>query len=52
MLTEQLAHAIVTSFLPRCEYLFDLHSGGNLACVDYIYLHEPGGELGRVSAPS
>jgi predicted deacylase len=47
MLTEQLAHAIITGFLPRCEYLFDLHSGGNLPCVDYVYLHTPGQELGR-----
>jgi hypothetical protein len=38
MLTEQLAHAIVTKFLPRCQYLIDMHSGGNLATVDYLYL--------------
>jgi predicted deacylase len=40
MLTEQLASAITTSFLPRCQYLIDLHSGGNLATVDYLYLYE------------
>jgi predicted deacylase len=39
-LTEQLAHVISTSFLPRCEYVIDLHSGGNLATVDYLYLYE------------
>ena len=38
MLTDQLANAIVTKFLPRCEYLIDMHSGGNLATVDYLYL--------------
>jgi hypothetical protein len=39
-LTEQLAHVICTAFLPRCQYLIDLHSGGNLATVDYLYLYE------------
>jgi predicted deacylase len=39
MLTEQLAHAIVTRFLPRCSHLIDMHSGGNLATVDYLYIY-------------
>jgi uncharacterized protein len=39
-LTEQLAHVISNAFLPRCHYLIDLHSGGNLATVDYLYLYE------------
>jgi hypothetical protein len=43
MLTEQLAHAIVEQVVPRCDYLVDLHSGGNLATVDYVYLHDDGG---------
>jgi predicted deacylase len=40
LLTEQLAHAISAEFLPRCQYLIDLHSGGSLATVDYMYLYE------------
>ena len=36
-LTEQLAHAIAEQVVPRCHYLVDLHSGGNLATVDYVY---------------
>ena len=42
MLTEQLAHAICEHWLPRLDYLIDLHSGGNLATVDYVYLHDDG----------
>jgi predicted deacylase len=47
-MTEQLAHAIVTHFLNRCDYLIDLHSGGNLAVVDYSYMQEPDEGLSRV----
>lgn len=47
MLTDQLAHAIVTRFLPRCEYLVDLHSGGTLATVDYVYIHDDDEALSR-----
>lgn len=43
MLTEQLAHAICEHWLPRFDYLIDMHSGGNLATVDYVYLHDDGG---------
>jgi uncharacterized protein len=42
MLTEQLAHAICEHWLPRFDYLIDMHSGGNLATVDYVYLHDEG----------
>jgi uncharacterized protein len=42
MLTEQLAHAICEHWLPRLDYLIDMHSGGNLATVDYVYLHDDG----------
>jgi len=42
-LTEQLAHAICEHFLPRFEALIDFHSGGNLATVDYVYLHDDSG---------
>lgn len=43
MLSEQLAHAIVETILPNCDYLIDFHSGGNLATVDYVYLHDDDG---------
>ncbi|MEX1358166.1 MAG: succinylglutamate desuccinylase/aspartoacylase family protein [Gaiellaceae bacterium] len=46
MLSEQVAHAICERFLPMCDYLIDFHSGGNLATVDYAYLHDDQG-LGR-----
>ncbi|HEX6547792.1 MAG TPA: succinylglutamate desuccinylase/aspartoacylase family protein [Candidatus Dormibacteraeota bacterium] len=47
MLTEQLAHTICTEFLPRCQYLVDLHAGGNLATVDYVYIHDDDEDLSR-----
>jgi uncharacterized protein len=36
--TEQIANAIVTKFLPQVQYLMDWHSGGVLPTVDYVYL--------------
>lgn len=46
-LTEQLAHVITTGFLPQCQYLIDLHSGGNQPTVDYSYIHDQGADLSR-----
>jgi uncharacterized protein len=43
MVSEQLAHAIVEQIVPNCDYLIDFHSGGNLATVDYVYLHDDRG---------
>jgi predicted deacylase len=36
--TEQMAHAIVTEFIPKIEYLLDWHagSGGTFPTVDYV----------------
>ena len=42
VLTEQLAHVIVNALLPGCDALVDFHSGGNLATVDYVYMHDEG----------
>jgi uncharacterized protein len=42
-LTEQLAHAIADRVVPRLGYLVDLHSGGNLATVDYAYRFDDSG---------
>lgn len=36
-LSEQLAHVICAELLGRCDRLVDVHSGGNLATVDYVY---------------
>jgi uncharacterized protein len=36
-LSEQLAHVICTELLAGCNRLVDVHSGGNLATVDYVY---------------
>src|SRR4051794_11472753 len=47
MLTDQLAHAIVQQIVPNSDYLIDFHSGGNLATVDYVYLHD---DLGLAEA--
>ncbi len=38
LLSDQLAHAIATQFIPRCSHLIDFHSGGNLSTVDYVYV--------------
>lgn len=38
MFTEQLAHVIVSEFVPRLDYLVDFHSGGTFPTVDYSYL--------------
>lgn len=37
-LTEQLAHVIVTHFLPGLNALIDLHAGGIFPTVDYVYI--------------
>jgi predicted deacylase len=42
VLTEQLARVIVDRLLPECDVLIDFHSGGNLATVDYVYMHDDG----------
>lgn len=42
VLTEQLAHVIVDQLVPGCDALVDFHSGGNLATVDYVYMHDEG----------
>jgi predicted deacylase len=36
--SEQLAHTIVQEFLSRVEVLIDLHAGGALPTVDYVYI--------------
>ena len=36
--TEQIAHAIVTEYVPQLDYLVDMHSGGTFPTVDYVYL--------------
>ncbi len=38
MFTEQLAHALVTQFVPQIDYLVDFHGGGLFPTVDYVYL--------------
>jgi predicted deacylase len=45
MLSEQLAHVVCDRFLPRLDYLVDLHSGGTYPTVDYVYIHDEGAEL-------
>jgi uncharacterized protein len=42
VLTEQLARVIVDELVPACDALIDFHSGGNLATVDYVYMHDEG----------
>lgn len=48
MFTDQLAHVICDRFIRRCTHFVDLHSGGNLATVDYSYLFENGADLSKV----
>jgi predicted deacylase len=47
LLTDQLADAICQRFVPRCDALIDLHSGGDFATVDYSYIHDTGADLAR-----
>ena len=44
-LTEQLAARLTAILDDGCTHFIDYHSGGNLACVDYSYLHEAGAEM-------
>lgn len=37
-ITEQIAHMIVTKFLPQVQYIIDFHSGGIYPTVDYVYV--------------
>lgn len=46
-LTEQLAAALAGILDDGCTHFIDYHSGGNLACVDYSYVHEAGAEMSR-----
>ena len=46
-LTEQLAAALAGILDDGCTHFIDYHSGGNLACVDYSYMHEAGAEMSR-----
>ena len=41
-LSEQIAYLISSDFIPGCDYLIDLHSGGNFATVDYLYVGDDG----------
>ncbi len=36
-LSEQIAYAICANLLGGCDRMIDVHSGGNLATVDYVY---------------
>ncbi|MHB8620021.1 MAG: succinylglutamate desuccinylase/aspartoacylase family protein [Chloroflexota bacterium] len=47
MFTEQFASIICRQFLPRSDYFVDLHSGGMLATVDYVYIHDDSADLSR-----
>jgi predicted deacylase len=38
VLTEQMAHHMVESFLKKIEYYVDLHAGGAYPTVDYVYI--------------
>jgi len=46
-ITQQFAHVLLEIFLGKVDYLIDFHSGGNLACVDYAYIHDDGAELSK-----
>ena len=46
-ITEQLAARLAAILDDGCTHFIDYHSGGNLACVDYSYVHEAGAEMSR-----
>ncbi|HWL96733.1 MAG TPA: succinylglutamate desuccinylase/aspartoacylase family protein [Nocardioidaceae bacterium] len=45
--TEQIAHTLCELFIGQVDYLIDFHSGGNLACVDYAYIHDDDAALSK-----
>jgi uncharacterized protein len=46
-LTEQLAARLAGILDDGCTHFIDYHSGGNLACVNYSYIHDAGAEMSR-----
>ena len=46
-LTEQLAAVLAGILDDGCTHFIDYHSGGNMACVDYSYVHAAGAEMSR-----
>lgn len=48
LFTEQIAHTIVTRFVPQLDYLIDMHSGGTFPTVDYVYLSRVDPKISRV----
>lgn len=46
-LTEQLGAELARILDDGCTHFIDYHSGGNLACVDYSYVHAAGAEMSR-----
>lgn len=46
-ITQQIAHTLCEILVGQVDYLIDYHSGGNLACVDYAYIHDDSAELSK-----
>jgi uncharacterized protein len=51
-ITEQIAHILVTKFLPQVQYVIDFHSGGIYPTVDYVYLSKLQPEMSKAFGSS
>src|SRR4030065_407837 len=46
--SEQIAHAIVTEYIPQADYFLDFHSGGAVPTVEYLAVYPKGEELAKM----
>ncbi len=47
-MSEQIAHAIVTEYIPQVDYFLDFHSGGAVPTVEYSAVYPKGEELAKM----
>jgi len=47
-LSEQIANAIVTEYIPQVDYFIDFHSGGAVPTVEYTLMYPKSEELGKM----
>lgn len=47
-ISEKIAYAIVTEYIPHTDYFIDLHSGGSFPTVEYAVIYPKGEELGKM----
>jgi len=47
-LSEKIAYAIVTEYIPQVDYFLDFHSGGAVPTVEYTVMYPDCEELGKI----